>query len=165
MAVKIIGCVLLVIATTLVGFIKSHKLYSRRDTLLSFGVFLNSLSTNIRYNSSDIVSLVSMCNDDFSRMIVNNLSDVNVAFSERWNNAVDKLPISCSLNQKDKEIMHSFGEKLGVTDVEGQIKHIELYQQIALGQVENADKEISDKSKLYRTMGFFAGTAAALVLI
>ncbi len=165
MAVKIIGCILLILATTLIGFAKAHRLYHRRDTLVSFAGFLNALSTNIRYNSSDIFSVIELCKDSFSQMLVKQLRESEGAFCDRWSNAVKNLPESCSLNKKDKDIISSFGEKLGVTDVQGQIEHIEHYRILAETQLQNAVKEISDKSKLYRTMGFFAGTAVALVLI
>ena len=165
LAVKIIGCVLLVLATTLIGFAKAHRLCQRRDTLLAFTGFLNALSTNIRYNSSDIFSVIELCKDSFSQMLVKHLRDYEGAFSVRWKSAVKNLPESCSLNIKDKDIITSFGEKLGVTDVQGQIEHIEHYQILAEAQLQNAVKEISDKSKLYRTMGFFVVIAAALVLI
>lgn len=165
LAVKITGCILLVLATTLTGFTKAYRLYRRRDTLVGFTGFLTALSTNIRYNSSDIFCVIELCKDSFSQILVKYLRESEGAFSDRWKIAVNNLPKSCSLNKKDKDIISSFGEKLGVTDVQGQIEHIEHYQILAETQLQNAEKEISDKSKLYRTMGFFAGTAVALVLI
>ena len=69
------------------------------------------------------------------------------------------------LKHEDKQLLCSFGEKLGITDVEGQLKHIELYKGLANAHLDDSKNEIKQKSRLYKTMGFFVGTAAALVII
>ena len=61
--------------------------------------------------------------------------------------------------------MCSFGEKLGITDVEGQLKHIELYKGLAKAHLDDSKKDITEKSRLYKTMGFFVGAAVALIVI
>ena len=50
LVIKIIGCILLVSATTLMGFKKAQRLYKRRDFINDFLVFLDTLATNIRYS-------------------------------------------------------------------------------------------------------------------
>ena len=77
LVIKIIGCILLVSATTLMGFKKAQRLYKRRD-------FIN----------------------DFL-----------------------------------------------------------LYKGLANAHLDDSKNEIKQKSRLYKTMGFFVGTAAALVII
>lgn len=80
-------------------------------------------------------------------------------------NAVANISDGYALKHEDKQLLCSFGEKLGITDVEGQLKHIELYKGLANAHLDDSKNEIKQKSRLYKTMGFFVGTAAALVII
>lgn len=162
---KIIGCIMIVFSSTMAGFSKSQKLYNRRDFLNSFLMFLNFMSTSIRYNASDIEILISMCSGDFAEVISNAVSENNFSLPKKWINGINSIPKSYSLTYRDKQMMFDFGEKLGTTDVEGQIKHIEMYVQLAENQKQNAEKEIADKSKIYKALGFFAGISIALIII
>lgn len=83
----------------------------------------------------------------------------------KMENAVANISDGYALKHEDKQLLCSFGEKLGITDVEGQLKHIELYKGLANAHLDDSKNEIKQKSRLYKTMGFFVGTAAALVII
>lgn len=166
LVIKIIGAVLIVCASFYVGCSLSKKLFKRRDFFKNFITFLSSLETRIRYDSYDIFTLVSVCADG------DNLSyfkfeeqAFSVPFSTEWNKKVEQLPKSVSLTKSDKQLLCDFGSELGKTDVEGQLKHIALYKAIFSKQLTNAEDAIIQKSKLYKTMGFFVGTAAALMMI
>ncbi len=163
--IKIIGCALLVGATTLFGFVKAHRLYRRKDFIKEFLVFLDWLATNIRYSNDELTVILSHSEDAFGRMIYNSYKEQNGSFFERWKRSVINASDGYFLKHEDKQLLCSFGENLGVTDVEGQLKHIELYKGLAKSHLDNCKKDITEKSRLYKTMGFFVGTAAALIVI
>ena len=75
------------------------------------------------------------------------------------------IPKGYALKKSDTDLLLEFGSHLGKTDVEGQLKHIELYRQLFEKQLEAAEDAIAKKSKLYKTMGLFVGTAAALMMM
>ena len=166
LVLKIIGSFMLVGASFSVGCIFSKNLYRRRDFLKSFIVFLSSLSTHIRYDPSDIFTLVSMCanTDELSCFDFDDKHFLK-PFDELWIEKVKSVPNSYSLTKDDKQLLFEFGTNLGKTDVEGQIKHIELYKISFAKQLSQSEEAIVKKSKLYKTMGFFVGTAAALIMI
>lgn len=164
--VKLLGCIFLISACFLSGYSMSRKLYIRRDFLNSFIHFLSSLSTNMRYNTSDIFIVVS------SSAQANNLNyfyftqeENSQSFEQLWTQKVFDLQKSLSLKKTDKELLLQFGKELGKTDVEGQLKHIELYRTVFNKQLSSAEEEINKKSKLYKTMGLFVGISAALMMI
>lgn len=166
LALKIIGCLIIVSVSTFAGFIKSYSLYRRRDLLKSFSVFINSLATHIRYDSSDIFTLVrASAEGEIADLINNSLKETNEPFSLCWQNFINSIPKSYSLTDGDRQTLSAFGEKLGVTDVEGQLSHLELYAKLVSKQLNEAEEDITNKSKLYKTIGFFIGTSAALMLI
>lgn len=164
---KIIGAVLVVCASFSFGCLMSQKLYKRRDFLKSFTIFLSSLSTNIRYDSSDIFTLVSRscktCELEF--LAVEYTQNCGKSFEMLWNQKISEIPKQCALTDSDIQLLYEFGSALGKTDVEGQSKHIRLYVAEFENQLENAQQAIVKKSKLYKTMGFFVGSAAALMMI
>lgn len=166
LAIKIIGSVLIVSACFLTGYSMARNLSVRRDFLKNLIVFLSSLSTNLRYNSSDIFTLVSLCARD-DEMSYFRFDDtlINQPFETMWAEKVSSLPKSLSLKKSDKELLYEFGRELGKTDVDGQLKHIELYKTVFEKQLSSAEEDINKKSKLYKTMGFFVGVSAVLVMI
>ena len=78
---------------------------------------------------------------------------------------MSELPKSLALKGEDKKLLTDFGSELGKSDLEGQIKHLQLYQSMFQRQLLSAQNEIAKKSKLYKTMGLFVGVSVALVMI
>ena len=135
MPFKLIGCLLVVCTGTMIGFVLSGRLYKRRDFLKSFTEFISLLATNLRYSGDDIFTLVK------------------------------RLSSEIPLSKSDISMLNDFGGQLGKTDTEGQLKHLELYEVSFSKQLSSALDAITKKSKLYKTMGFFAGSAIALMMI
>ena len=133
----------------MIGFVLSGRLYKRRDFLKSFTEFISLLATNLRYSGDDIFTLVNSCAENSSLDLLL-FSECDRPFDELWLERVKQL---------------SFGGQLGKTDTEGQLKHLELYEVSFSKQLSSALDAITKKSKLYKTMGFFAGSAIALMMI
>lgn len=165
MVIKLLGSVLVIGASFSVGYYMSKSLGRRRKFLNSFIVFLNSLAINIKYNSEDIYTLVARCADSKELQSLCIKLDYSKSFYSLWQGGVLTIPKAYSLNKKDIELLMEFGSQLGKTDVDGQLKHIELYKIMFLKQLADAEEQVSQKSRLYKTMGFFIGTAAALIMI
>ncbi len=164
MLLKVIGSVLIISASFLIGNSKSRNLYKRRDFIKSFIVFLNSLSTNIRYEAMDIFTTVSACTRDGNLSYISKIENTE-PFDMQWEQKILSLPSSLSLKKSDIELLKEFGNELGKTDVDGQLKHIELYKNLFQKELMSAEEDIKNKSKLYKTMGLFAGISTTLMII
>lgn len=166
MILKILGSLLLIFACFVTGCVKSKALYKRREFLENLLVFISSLETNLRFSGSDIFTLISVsANSDDTRHLIVDSSQTDKAFSELWSANVSGLPKSLALKDEDKKLLTDFGAELGKSDLEGQIKHLRLYQSMFRRQLLSARDEITKKSKLYKTMGLFVGVSAALIMI
>ncbi len=166
MVLKLIGSILIVASCFSVGYLKSKKLYVRRDFLKSFLKFLSVLSTNIRYNSDDIFSLIDLsAKAEGLTCLENNNKDVINSFNEYWREKIISINSIYPLTNTDKMLLNEFGFQLGKTDLDGELKHIELYMALFEKQLTDAENAIQKKSKLYKAMGFFVGTATALMII
>lgn len=164
LALKLIGCVLLIGAASASGVMLSRRLYRRRDFLKSFLVFISSLSTSIRYNCSDIFTLVASC-AEYGNLDCIAPKEGAGSFDSAWKDKIDNIPKNYSLTRSDKQLLCEFGAQLGKTDTDGQLKHLELYKIEFSNRLSLAENAINKKSKLYKVMGFFAGTALALMII
>ena len=151
---KLLGCAAVALSGLAFGVMKSRSLYARRDSLKRVLVFLSSLATNIRYSSDEISSAVSAAANSSDAPYLCVEADRDTPFYDRWEEA----------NNSDKELLLGFGEKLGKTDLEGQLSHIELYRALFQKQIKEAEDDAQKKSRLYRTLGIFGGVSAAILI-
>lgn len=166
MLVKLIGAVLLIASSFSVGISMSKSLYRRRTFLKSFIVFIDNLATHIRYNTDDIFRLVSICSGSEELRCFDYFDKPhNEPFEKIWSKSVLTIPRAYALTKSDTDLLLEFGSQLGKTDIDGQLKHIKLYKTFFANQLSEAEEAISKKSKLYKTMGLFAGSAAALMMM
>ena len=166
MVLKIIGSILIIASCFSIGYLKAKNLYVRRDFLSSFIKFLSVLSTNLRYNSDDIFSIVDLsAKTEGLNCLEMSREEYDISFEEYWDNKITSLDIIDNLLITDKTLLSEFGLQLGKRDVEGELKHIKLYKTLFEKQLADAENQILKKSKLYKAMGFFVGTATALVII
>ncbi len=160
---KALGAVLFVIAGTISGFYFSSKLSKRREFLISFKDFLSALETNIRYRADDIVTLI--ISSSSGTMLEFFSDNIFSSFIDYWNSFVEKIPKTYGLTNEDISLIKEFGKRLGTTDIEGQLNHIELYKNHFETQYKKSEDEYKTKSKLYKVLGFFIGAVIALILI
>lgn len=161
MPLKLFGALLLSLSGLGVGCMFSGHLAVRRSFFREFSVFLNSLSTSIRYRSEDIFTLVNSCGELFCF----SPETSRLPFKKAWQLQISPFPKRWRLNSADMALLKEFGDGLGSTDTEGQLNHIALYQGLFGKQQKSAEDDIAQKSKLYKALGLFAGAAAALMFL
>ena len=152
---------MIILAATMIGFSLSGKLRTRCNFLRAFLDFLCNLEANIRFSGEDIFSLIE-------KSATNNILDVfknNTSSKEFWLNSLSKIPFDYGLKNEDFSLLKDFGAVLGLTDVDGQLNHIQLYKNLFDTQLKKAEKEYTSKSKLYKVISFYAGTAIVLMII
>ncbi len=134
----------------------------------SLSLLVVNLSTAIRYNSSDIYSLLKSENTSNPLPI---LDDVINALEEGyplpncWSLAVSKTATTYRLSKEEKASITQFGYKLGTTDVNGQLEHLSYYKNIFENKASLLKRDYITKAKLYKSLGFFSGMAMVLVII
>lgn len=164
MLVKIFGCVLIALTGLGVGCIFTKRLSQRLDFMSKLRVFISLLQTQIRYNSSDIYSLV-ISSAKSSDLPLFSQDDIIEPFSEFWKAGIINNQKKFGLNNSDLELLFEFGSGLGATDIEGQLSHLELYQSIFQKRLQECQSEFKDKSKIYRALGLFGGISTALIIL
>ncbi len=159
---KIIGAVCITLCATGTGFYLSEKLRQRKIFLDSFCRFLTILDTSIRYDGGEIITLIKKSAPaELKALFDFNNSD----FRSVWLTFIENIPKSKGLKDEDYRLIYDFGDKLGATDVEGQLNHIRLYSELFKNSLDNSLSEYKSKSKLYKLLGFFTGAVLSIMII
>lgn len=98
---------------------------------------------------------------DFIAEIVE-LSDDNYNIHEIWEQSVEK---SLILGKDEAEIMLSFGNMLGTSDISGQLSSIEIYKKRLEFLLSGLRKDYESKGKMYRSLGLLLGIMTGIVLL
>ena len=161
---KLLGCLLLAAAGFGGGCLFSARLYRRRDFLRRLQSFLNCLSTDLRYRGEDIFTLVS---DNAKRAGLHALCirQSENSFENAWNGAINALCAAFPLKREDDSLLREIGSQLGKTDLDGQLNHLSLSEARVAGLLRDSEESLAQKAKLYKTMGFFVGATAAIVMM
>ncbi|MBR2279801.1 MAG: stage III sporulation protein AB [Ruminococcus sp.] len=161
--VKYLGLILIVITGFGAGFYYSLRLKNRFEFLSAFKDFLSTLETNMRYNCSDIFTIVKNSAPDMLRNVF--INDENPDFQRYWKSCISSVPKRYALKKEDYNLFYEFGRILGTTDIDGQLNHIKLYRELLNNNIDNSLKELKQKSKLSKLLGLFAGLSLALILL
>lgn len=161
--VKYIGLVMIVICCFGAGYYFSLRLKSRYEFLSSFKDFLSALEINMRYKNTEIFSLIKISSPDLIKSVFKEKNDSD--FQLYWSNCVAEIPKSYALKEEDYNLLYEFGKLLGTTDTDGQINHINLYQELINTNIDNSLSELKSKSKLFKLLGLFSGLTIALLLL
>lgn len=160
---KILGCSLMVLTGTAAGWSCAMRLKRRRDFLRKLRGFLSTLTTALRYQSGDIYRLTAASARQADLPLVPENADK--PFMQEWEKLVSRLPRSFSLTEQDIALLLRLGAQLGKTDLEGQLRHLALTATELDALIAESESLLSQRSKLYKTMGFFVGASSAILLM
>ena len=163
MLLKIIGCSLMVLTGTAAGWSCAVRLKRRRDFLLRLRGFLSAMTTGLRYRNADIFTLTAQSARQAGLPLVAESADK--PFAQEWERVVSRIPRSFSLREEDVSLLLRFGAQLGKTDLDGQLRHLSLTASELEALITESEDAMSRKSKLYKTLGFFAGASTAILLM
>lgn len=166
---KIIGAIITVFAASFIGENKSREYKERVKYLENIQLCTSLLENEIRYTQTPIGEAIEKIKNNAQGVIENILSYVCTEIKKHtdrsihkiWNEAVD---INMSgVNKNDIELLKSFGNHLGESDVEGQIKNINVFNSRISYYLKVATDESEKNCKLYRSLGMYSGLLIAVL--
>lgn len=164
---KIIGALMILTSATLLGFYRSDKLRRRCVFFKDFISFLSLFKARLRYECTDIKTLVGECGrfPSLEPLCGEFSAESDAPVKALWEKGIAKCCAASSLNDEDAALLREFGMPLGSTDMQGQLEHICLYETLAQKHLSDAERSFLKNGKLYKMLGFFAGTAAAITIL
>ncbi|HEX9061137.1 MAG TPA: stage III sporulation protein SpoIIIAB [Clostridia bacterium] len=173
MILKIIGSVLIILASCLIGYAFSRDFARRPQELRALQRLLQIFETEISFLSiiiPDAFEKIGACNDnavaDFFIETARILkTDNSLTAGQAWEKAVGEKSAKSSLDNEDINIVLSFGKLLGGSDLEGQIKNIRLTMEKLKIQEEKAEEKRLKNESMCKSLGLLGGLALAIILI
>ena len=173
MLLKIIGSIIVIISSSFLGYILSRDFSKRPSELRELQGLMYMLENEISY-------LSNLLSDAFEKIAGSSNTEAGKFFktaanylrgsdglhaSLAWEKAVKEVIRRTALNKEDEEILISFGKMLGNSDLEGQIKNIQLtVKHLKLQEKKAEDSKIKNE-KMYRRLGVLGGIALVIMLI
>lgn len=169
---KLIGAILILIATTLVGFEFAKQLSERPRQLRHLKSALQTLEAEITYGltplseaslqlSQQLPKPISYLFDRFSYYLAKQEESVDRA----WEQSLKETWQLTALCDAEYEIMRQFGATLGQHDRDNQQKHIRL----TIAHLEREEGDAKEKQnryeKMIKSLGFLAGLLIILLMI
>ncbi len=165
--IKLAGALCIVLSASYIGFYRAETLRKRLMYLRNIKISLNMLESEISF-SQNILERVFKRIDGIS-----NTEGLFLKTSERigemgikmaWNTSVDDVSADMCLKKQDKEALYIFGEGLGMSDKDNQIKNIRHTENMIDSLLNEAEDEYRKNGRLYRSAGFLTGLFAAVIL-
>lgn len=167
----IIKCIILSLIlgiSATIGVTIAQKYKKRELELKEIKTALNMFKSKIKYTYEPIPDTFMDVSKNFSCNISNIFRTASEKMKEEsagdaWNSAIDST--YTNMNTEDKNVLKSLSKMLGKTDLEGQLKEIELTDNFLNYQIEKAENERQKNEKLYKTLGIVTGIGFVIILI
>jgi stage III sporulation protein AB len=166
---KFICLAVIIIAAYSVGFYFKAALSRRLVILRQTSLALDKIILMIRFRGDTLFDIFTALKSD-SRLdeltfIGDTLVNMNDrSFAESYALAVDNFH-PAGLKETDRELLKGIGSVLGVSDTEGQISSLLLYQSELETLTVSAKTDVKEKSRLCSSLGLLSGVFAAILLI
>lgn len=170
--IKLIGAVIVILATTWTGFEASRHLSERPKQLRLLKSALQSLEAEIMYGhtplheasrklSAQLTKPLSWFFESFSKKLTGSETTVKSA----WEESLSEVWKFTAFKQGEYEIMKQFGETLGRHDKHSQQKQILL----TISHLEREETDAFEKQmkyeKMVKSIGFLSGLLIIILLM
>lgn len=173
LTIKLIGCVIIVISSSMLGIAYGSKFKDRYYNLILLHNCIQILETEIIYAANPLPEAltnvyhkgnkkISYIFEDIRKYLI---SDKNNNVLDSFINVLHKYKKDICINNEDIEVLLSLGRVLGTSDRIDQEKHIKT----VLVQLKSREKEaellMGKNEKLYKSLGVLSGLALSIILI
>ena len=166
--IKIMLLCFIFIGTSSIGIMLSNRYKNRTKELYEIKKALNYFRTKIEYTYEPLKDIFL----DISKNLNYNIGNIfkvaaikmeEASVQDAWQNSIEIS--ENSFNKNDIQIIKSFGETLGQTDIQGQLNKTNLTLELIEKQIEDARYEQAKNEKLYKTLGIITGMGLVIILI
>lgn len=170
---KAAGIIIIIISSTLIGFIYGESLKKRVFQLKEIEQAILQLQSEVLYNHSSLPEVFKNISNKCSKPIgqvfmyvsmllyENKVDSVYEGFRIAINENKDKL----NIKQHDIDIILDLSKSLGESDIEGQNRILNLTLENIKKQIVSAEIAMNKDVKMYRYLGFSFGAVIAILIL
>lgn len=170
--IKLLGAVIIILATTWAGFEAARKISARPRQLRQLKVALQSLEAEIMYTHTPLKEAALKLQKQLPKPLnqlfltfATRLDAGETTVKEAWDESLKEVWSLLALKQGEYEILSQFGEMLGKSDKYHQQKQILL----TLAHLEREESEAIDLQgkyeKMMKSLGFLSGLLLIILLM
>lgn len=168
---KIIGIILVVFASSKIGFSFASRLETRKTSLAglknAFSLLEGEISfvKNTPQKAFEHISAVSQKPlDSFFTHLSQTLKNQRISFEQAWEKSIDKNAAKMCLTQSDIQILKEFSMRFGKSNVENELKNIYNTNSAINIQLADAKNACDTNKKMYQSAGVLGGILIAVML-
>jgi len=172
MWLKLVGGILVILSSSMIGFIIAGSYKNRPTTLRNLQVALSMLESEINYGHMPLPqalrSISKKCDKDVADLFAQTAhylsSRRGLTADEAWEMSLKEFFLNSNIAENDYEILIAFGKYLGSTDKQDQIKNIRLALDNLRQQELSSIHEKEKNEKMWRYLGVLSGIMIVLLL-
>lgn len=169
--IRIIGALMIIVGCGVAGLIVARTIAQRPKYLQNMSFALQLLETEIEYGRTSLAEagqqIAAQTNPPvkgFFNIFSQNLHDTQgMSAAEAWEQALDVL-LQAGMTKNDVEMIGQLGGILGRSDVQDQLKHINLLQKRLNSASDQAEFDRVRNERLWNYLGFCVGALVVLLL-
>lgn len=173
MFIKILGCIVILAATTSGGYVMAGKYSSRVRHLRLVQNGFSMIENEIFFTSTPLPQTFQKTAGRIGKpvnrvfAIASDILNSHMGYTagEAWSIAIGRTKDILCLNEEDMEILRNFAKSLGCTDKENQEKNFRLVEVQLNLQLKKAEEDRSKNERMYKNLGFLLGATLVILLI
>lgn len=171
--IKTIGISLIMIASTMIGFLMAENIKKRVLILKELHRIIIELETEIVYTKSPLPivlhRIATRCKSPLSNLFKDIKQILESEYVESlhsaFQKAIEKNKDDLEIIKKDLDILLDLALSLGESDIEGQVKMFKLTEYNLKKRIEELEESMQKNIKLYRYLGFSFGAVIVILII
>ena len=172
--IKIVGIILIIASTTMLGIKLSDNLRYRIEDLEELKKLMIMLRGEIMYNvacvSEGIRRIKPKSARVFNKMldkVIEELAEHNgKAFTDIWREGINELDKSShSFIKNDIDRLIQFGNDFGSAHKDIQLKSFDMYIEELENTISDARKKNTENSKMYKSLGILGGFVIVILIV
>ena len=167
---RYIFLITILVGSTSIGFLISKSYHERLKELQPLEKLINIIKNKMKFTHKPIGEIfeeVSNFEKDstISKIFLKTSKKIkSTTFEKGWNEAIREEQTSLNLKKEDINLLKSFSNMIGKTDIEGQMSEINEFEVLLKNQIELANEEYNKNSKMYKSLGTILGLGIVILL-
>lgn len=170
--IRIIGGLLVLAATTTMGFCYSNRLRLRIKHLRDFKRLMIYLKGEISHSSSSLPDAIAIIAkkekgtfEDFLERLLGELNSLKgIRFYEAWEQSFDGMVSKTCLTKEDAQLIRGLGKTMGHMDKHTQLQCIEVFLNELEDEINRSVEGSKDKVRIYNVTGVLFGAFVVIIL-
>lgn len=170
---KVLGCTLVFAVSSLIGVVLAKAYSTRVQNIMDMITAFEILHTKISYNQTTLDEIFMDIGTQLGGPVGEIFNEMGIAFEgnmlytadELWVKVIEDNIKKCDFSFDDIQVINEFSYMLGKSDIEGQLRNIDMTLSRLKSQLVRAENEEKKYSKMYRNVGILGGMGLAVILI